>query len=71
MKTNKTRWKLKPERCKKVAYKPGSIGPSVIATAIKDAYKDIVRKGYIPNRRERKALDRMPGRSSQKFYAQG
>lgn len=46
-------------------YKRGELGPSVVATAIKEHY------GRIMPRRERKQLAKATGRPMTKFYAQG
>ncbi|MGW8823398.1 hypothetical protein ACWGNU_14855 [Paenibacillus lautus] len=62
----KSRRQFKPEATEKKPYKPGSIGPSVVATAIKDAFH-----GVILNRSERKRIAKIDGKPFQKFYAQG
>lgn len=48
------------------AYKPGSLGPSAVATAIKEEFH-----GLILSRRERKALAKANGTPVKKFYSQG
>ncbi|GIO40180.1 hypothetical protein J41TS12_50410 [Paenibacillus antibioticophila] len=57
--------RYKRSASEKKAYKPGNIGPSVIATAIKNAY------GRILSRRERKQIAERTGQPVQKFYARG
>ncbi|GIO40195.1 hypothetical protein J41TS12_50560 [Paenibacillus antibioticophila] len=47
----------------KKAYKPGNIGPSVIATAIKEHY------GRIIPRRSRKYIAKVGGQPVPKFYS--
>ncbi|OIB04861.1 hypothetical protein AK95_14695 [Paenibacillus sp. LC231] len=62
----KSRRQFKREASGKTPYKPGSIGPSVVATAISKAFH-----GVILNRSERKRLAKIDGKPFQKFYAQG
>ncbi|MBU5672683.1 hypothetical protein [Paenibacillus brevis] len=61
----KSRRQFKRTVSEKKAYKPGNIGPSVIATAIKNAY------GSILSRHERKQIAKSTGQPVQKFYSQG
>ncbi|WP_339193122.1 hypothetical protein [Paenibacillus sp. FSL W8-1287] len=62
----KSRRQFKREALEKKPYKPGSIGPSVVATAIKNTFH-----GVILSRSERKRLAKIDGTPFQKFYAQG
>lgn len=62
----KSRRQFKREASDKKPYKPGSIGPSAVVTAIKDAFS-----GIILNRSERKRLAKANGEPVKKFYAQG
>lgn len=62
----KSRRQFKREAIEKKPYKPGSIGPSVIVTAIKDTFH-----GVVLSRRERRRLAKIDGKPFQKFYAQG
>lgn len=57
--------RFKRPASEKKAYERGSIGPSVVASAIKNAY------GRILSRRERKQLAKATGKPFQKFYARG
>ena len=57
---------FKQEAKRDKAYKPGSLGPSVAATAIKEEFH-----GPILSRRERKALAKANGTPVKKFYSQG
>lgn len=61
----KSRRQFKHEPSDKKPYKPGSIGPSVVATAIKKEF------GAIFSRKERKQLAEISGKPFQKFYTQG
>ncbi|WP_339271480.1 hypothetical protein NYE54_08305 [Paenibacillus sp. FSL K6-1330] len=62
----KSHRQFKREAVEKKPYKPGSIGPSVVATAISEAFH-----GLILNRSERKRLAKINGTPFQKIYAQG
>lgn len=61
----KSRRQFKREASEKKPYKPGSIGPSIIATAIKKEF------GSILSRSERKMLAKAYKKPLQKFFAQG
>lgn len=61
----KSRRQFKREALEKKPYKPGSIGPSIIAIAIKKEF------GSILSRSERKMLAKAYKKPLQKFYAQG
>ncbi|WP_338842084.1 hypothetical protein [Paenibacillus glucanolyticus] len=61
----KSRRQFKSEASEKKPYKPGSIGTSIIATAIKKEF------GSILSRSERKMLAKAYKKPLQKFYAQG
>ncbi|MFU1797640.1 hypothetical protein ACM1RC_27500 [Paenibacillus azoreducens] len=59
----KARRQFKRERSEKTPYKPGSIGLSVISSAIKKEY------GRILSRKERKSLAKAFGKPFKAFYA--
>lgn len=62
----KSRRQFKRGASENKPYKPGSIGPSVVATAIKDAFH-----GVILNRSERKRIVKIDGKPFKKFYSRG
>lgn len=60
----KSRRQFKREASDKKSYKPGSIGPSVVASSIKNTFGDIL------SRRERKHWAKTYCQPLKKFYAQ-
>lgn len=62
----KSRRQFKHEASGKTPYKPGSIGPSAVATAIQEEYA-----GFAFTRRDRRYLAKVSRQPFQKFYAQG
>ncbi|MNW41745.1 hypothetical protein D3C74_188940 [compost metagenome] len=67
----KSRRQFKRTASGKKAYKPGNLGPSAVATAIKKMMKLEYKIDAIPNRQQRKSFARLQGKPFQKFYAQG
>jgi len=61
----KSRRQFKHEPSDKKAYKPGSIGLSIVSEAIKKEF------GSVLSRKERKRLAKESGASFQPIYAQG
>lgn len=59
----KSRRQFKKEKTAKTAYAPGTLGLSVVATAIKKQYGDII------SRADRKALAKHTGQSPTLFYS--
>lgn len=62
----KSRRQFRRPKSEKQAYKPGSLGPSAVATAVKEEFH-----GLILSRRERKELVKASRAPVKKFYSQG